>query len=331
MQSAGNRFAAAAFDDSDDETVQNKMTKTQVKKEERKITEKKAPKVNAQQLEADGFAVVSKDNNSQAQRGERGGRGANRGGDRGGRGGDRRGRGAPRGGARGGAGARTDADGNKIGADNYHNNDRTEHFTGKPRQEAHPMDRQSGTGRGRRPVNKRDGAGKANVGYDEKMAYKKKQDGEGEATKEEEKVEEVPAEPKIKTKTEVIGVSMQDYLQSHTMLSKKQAREAEIIKEKTEASSVQKVHQSTVLQNQYQKGSVAKTSDKEVANMTGFGNVKDDDFEGARGGDRGRGGDRRGRRSDAGRGGRPDAGQKGGRRQNPKAALKKTEEDFPTL
>ena len=38
-------------------------------------------------------------------------------------------------------------------------------------------------------------------------------------------------------------------------------------------------------------------------------------------------GDRRGGRG--GRGGRDD--QRGGRRQNAKAALKKTEEDFPTL
>lgn len=61
------------------------------------------------------------------------------------------------------------------------------------------------------------------------------------------------------------------------------------------------------------KGSIAKTSDSKVAELTGFGTVADEDERGDR------------------RGGRGGGNQRGGRRQNPKQALKKTEEDFPTL
>ena len=84
-----NRFAGAAFNDSDDETVKVVVNKTQKKKEERKIA---APvKINASKMAEGGFEVT--ETNRAPTRGGRGG--AMRGGDRGGgRGGSR-----PRGGA----------------------------------------------------------------------------------------------------------------------------------------------------------------------------------------------------------------------------------------
>jgi hypothetical protein len=258
-------------------------------------------------MEVGGFEVVAKDQqrNDQAQRG--GARGA-----RGGRGTHSRG---GRGGARP---VRLDADGNKVGAGS--NNRERRPFTGKPREDAHPMDRKSGTGRGRRPQNKRDGHGKGNVGQSEDVAYKKKQEtgaeeGAAEETKEEKPVEE--EQPKVIVKTEVIGVSMDDFFSGRQRVGRKEGREAEGVKDaKVQANAEEKVKQATVLQNQYLKGSVAKTSDAQVAALTGFSAVPDDDERT----------DRRG-----GRGGRDNQAQRGGRRQNPKQALKKTEEDFPSL
>jgi len=303
-----NRFAAAGFDDSDDEVIQHK-TKTQVKKEERKITDKKAPKVNPNQMEAGGFEVVSK--NPQQQEPRRGGKAAaTRGGQhsRGGRGGARP--------------VRLDADGNKVGAGS--NNRERRPFAGKPREDAHPMDRRDGTGRGRRPQNKRDGHGKGNVGHSDDVAYKKKDDlNEGEAAKEETKEEQKVEEPKVIVKEETLGISMDDFFANRSTLSKKEGREAEGLKgAKVQANAEEKNKQSTVVQNTYLKGTVAKTSDAKTAEMTGFGTVADEDFGGdnRRGGKRPEGGQRGGK-----------GGQRGGRRQNPKQALKKTEEDFPSL
>jgi len=295
-----NRFAAAGFDDSDDEVVQHK-TKTQVKKEERKITDKRAPKVNPGQMEAGGFEVISKTPQVQEQR--RGGKGAaTRGGQhsRGGRGGARP--------------VRLDADGNKVGAGS--NNRERRPFTGKPREEAHPMDRRDGTGRGRRPQNKRDGHGKGNVGHSDDVAYKKKDDVNQEsAAKEETKEEPKVEEPKVIVKEETLGISMDDFFANRSTLTKKEGRDAEGVKgTKVQANADEKSKQSTVVQNTYLKGTVAKVSDSKVAEMTGFGNVADEEF-----GDNRRGGKRTG------------GAQRGGRRQNPKQALKKTEEDFPSL
>lgn len=243
-----NRFAAAGFDDSDDEVVQQK-TKTQVKKEERKITEKKAPKVNAQAMEDGGFNVVSKDQAKPAEP-KRGGRGAQRG--------DHVARGG-----RGQRPIRTDADGNKVGAGNNNQRERRP-YTGKPREDAHPMDRRSGTGRGRRPENKKEGHGKGNVGQRDDVAYKKKTDDAGEEEQVEEKKEEAPKveEPKVIIKEEVIGISIEDFFANRQRIGKKEGREAEGVKDaKVQAKGDEKVKQATLLQNQYQKGSVATTSD----------------------------------------------------------------------
>ena len=185
---AKNRFAAAgAFDDSDDEPVQ-KQTKTQKKKEERKVEPASTkPKVSNKKMEEGGFELAHQSEKPKPQRGgaqaARGGRG---------RGGDR-----PR------TAYRTDADGNKIG------NDRKERqpFRGKAREDAHPYDRRSGTGRGRRPTDKKDGAAG-------NRAYKKKGDEEQVAASAEKKEEEkVAKEPEV-TETvieERIGFSLEEY------------------------------------------------------------------------------------------------------------------------
>jgi len=233
-----NRFAAAVADDSEEEVVKV-VNKTQKKKEERKITDK-LPRVNKEAMADGGFEVTDSARPQTASRGGRGGRGGEgRGGERGGRGG--------RGGNRGGrGGARLDADGNPIANQNRERKP----FAGKPREDAHPMDRQSGTGRGRRAENKRDGHGKGNWGDRADVTYKKKGE-EGEAVASEEKKEEAkevkPEEPKVVVKTEVIGVSMDDFFQNRQKLGRAQAREAEGIKgQKVEALASEKVKQSTV-------------------------------------------------------------------------------------
>jgi len=156
-----NRFAAAGFDDSDEEVVQ-KVSKTQKKKEERKISDKPAIKFNSNKMSEGGFEVVSKEKTTERPQGDRRG-GEARGRGRGGRGGEGRG---GRGGARP---VRLDADGNKI----FEERRERKPFTGKPREEAHPMDRKDGTGRGRKPDAK-NGHGKANWGDREDVTYKKK-------------------------------------------------------------------------------------------------------------------------------------------------------------
>jgi len=212
-----NRFAGAAIDDSDDEVIDQKTTKTQKKKEERKITEKVAPvmKVNASKMAEGGFEVISKVGDAPRPST------ANRGGDRGGRGrgGENRPRGAARP-AREGKVTRLDSDGNPIREEGQRER---RPFTGKPREEAHPMDRQSGTGRGRRPENKRDGHGKGNWGDSEDKLYKKKgEEVEGAVLAEVPEVAEVkeekkvPEEPKVIIKEEIIGVSLADYMQNKT-------------------------------------------------------------------------------------------------------------------
>lgn len=216
-----NRFAGADFDDSDDDVAVQKTTKTQKKKEERKISDKPV-KVNTTKMAEGGFEVVSKDpaakTTTEGSRGGRGGRGGERGG-RGGRGGDRGGRG-------GRGGTRRDADGNLVGAGDKPRERRP--FTGKAREEGHPMDRQSGMGRGRKPREQKDGHGKGNWGDKADTEFKQK----GTPVEEEEKVveEKKPEEPKVIIKEEVIGVSMDDFLGGRSRLNKKEAREAEGVK-----------------------------------------------------------------------------------------------------
>lgn len=254
--------------------------------------------VNTNKMAEGGFEVVNKDNAPKPKTREggprpqtgRGGRG--RGGDRGPR---------PR--------PQLDADGNPI------KRKEREPFRGNP-------DRKPGFGstRGGRQGDRKGGHGKFGTGDKQDVAFKQKgeagvtetPEGKTEATVEEEKKEEV------EVITETIGISMEEFLANKMGGGKKEARQAEGIKgAKVQALDTTKSKQSTVLQNQYLKGAVAKTADANNV-LFGFGAVKDDDDVPSRGG-RGRGG----------RGGKEQRG--GARRQNPKQALKKTDEEFPTL
>jgi hypothetical protein len=204
------------MDDSDEDVAQ-KVTKTQKKKEERKITETKPAKVKVQVTEGDDFVVNEKQAKPDGQRGGRGGRG----GDRPGTGfhgqADRGNRGGGRGQNRPGTGfkpKRTDAEGNYIG--DKPRGDKK--FHGKPREDAHPKDREDGTGKARRQYNKRDGEGRERGNRE----YKKKTDPENpDAPVEEKPVEEEKKveEPKTITKTEVIGISIDEFLGGGKKLS----------------------------------------------------------------------------------------------------------------
>ena len=241
-------------------------------------------------------------------------RGDNR---RGGRGGDRGGRGGDRGG-RGGRGGRraleTDAEGNPV-VDRPRRE--RQPFRGKPREDAHPYDRKDGTGRAHRG-DKKDGHGKGNWGgaKDDKV-YKKKGEETEERAAEEETKEEAPvkkAPPKQEYVEEILGYSLDDFMKDKTVVGKKAERASEGIKgQKVVANDATKVKQTTIQQNQYLKGAVAKTTGE---NALALGLTGDDE-------ERGYGGNRGGRNQ--------EGGQRGGRRGNAKQALRKTEEDFPSL
>jgi hypothetical protein len=145
---------------------------------------------------------------------------------------------------------RLDADGNPIRSERRER----QPFRGKPREEGHPFDRQSGAGRGRRPVEKKDGAGKFSEGYKPDVAYKKKtdegEDGE-EVPAEEEKVNRAP----VVTETiieEVIGVSLEDFFKTRAVVGKKEARKAEGVQgKKVTQHEPTKENQSTQLKTNY--------------------------------------------------------------------------------
>lgn len=73
MATQKNRFAMAALDDSDDDVAVQKVTKTQKKKEERKITEK-VVKVTTGKITDGDFALISNDrpNTAGANKGQGG-------------------------------------------------------------------------------------------------------------------------------------------------------------------------------------------------------------------------------------------------------------------
>ena len=211
MATQKNRFQGADFDDSDDEPVKQQTTKTQKKKEERKISDKPSKALlNSRTMEAGGFEYVAKDGQSKPQRGgaDRGGRGGGRGrggGDRGGRGG----RGGQRGGGRGGRGGgdrpvRLDADGNPIQSQN-----RQRRPDGP--SESRRGDRQDKSGRGGRGARK-DGHGRGGAGTNEAVVYKQK----GQDVVEEEKHAEEEAKPEPVVEMETIGVSIDDFLSGKT-------------------------------------------------------------------------------------------------------------------
>lgn len=243
-------------------------------------------------------------------RGEGGNRG--RGGDRprtarGGRGGKEGGRG--RGGFTGESSRqdRTDAEGNVI-RDKKPRQPR-EKFEGKDDKFGEKkFDRhQDGTGKARRERKPRAG----------EETYKKKgeETKEGATTKPAEEEKREPKEPKIQYREEVVGYSLDDVLASRTFGTKKEARAAEGIKAKTQANDRTKEYNVSKIQNQYQKNTIGKVVNANQA-LLGFGAKhldRDEDDE-----------EQKPRRNQEG-------GQRGGRRQNPKQALKKTDDDFPSL
>lgn len=121
------------------------------------------------------------------------------------------------------------------------------------------MDRKDGTGAARRG-DKKGGHGKGNWGKDGEGVYKKK--GAEEETKEEPAAEvEEEKEDKTQYVEEVIGYSLDDFLKGTTQTAgKKDARAGTKMSAKVEEKKDTKEHQSTVLKNQYQKGSMAKTA-----------------------------------------------------------------------
>lgn len=232
-------------DDSDDDVVdKQKQTKTQKKKEERKITEKapevKVIKINQTKMAEGGFEVTNDQDRGAARqergRGGRGGRGGE-GGEYRGRGGEGRGRGGRGrgGGDRPRTGYKLDADGNKV---QFQERGPPGKFEGKPRENWHPFDKESGAGRGRRPTDRKGGAGKFNTGERPDRAYKRKgEDGEAEpkaegapADGEEAKGEDAPVEveeekkeekPKEEVIEEIIGYSLDDFRKTKNYGDKK--------------------------------------------------------------------------------------------------------------
>merc|ERR1712166_118465 len=231
-------------------------------------------------------------------------------GGRGGRGGERgrggRGRGGPRPdtagrGGRDAAVQRLDADGNPIKEEHRGNR---EHRGRNAEHEG--KDRQDGTGRARR---------ERKEGGD----YRKKgtEGAEGEVV-EEVKVEE----PKVKVPEvvyEVIGESLDDFRGANAANFKEErkARDAEGIKgvKTVGGIALNTAPEVTKIVKAYATHNIVAGAG---ADMMGFGAVKNDDDVVFEERDSGRGGGER---------------ESGARvaRQNPKQALKKTEEDFPTL
>jgi len=210
-----NRFGAFA----DEEVVAAEIKQTKVAAKAAEPKKKVVVKVAKAPVE-EGEEFEKVENKNQATRGaQRGGRGGDR---RGGRGGDRGGRGdRPRGDGERGGDRRGRGRGDRprtampiIGEDGQEiarperaerRGGRGNKFEGKAREDAHPMDRHDGTGRGRRG-DKKGGHGKANWG----------KDGDNEESKEEKPVRErKPREepkPEPVVVEEEVGFTLDDYM-----------------------------------------------------------------------------------------------------------------------
>lgn len=199
------------------------------------------------------------------------------------------------------------------------------------------MCRRSGTGRGRRAVEKKDGHGKGNWGDKPDGTYKRKgQEGsedkpveqveEVEEKKEEPKVEEPKVEePKVQYVEEILGYSLDEVLGKKATVAKKDKRAAEGIKgqkiEEVTGSKAEKA--STLIKDLTSKDTYAKAAG-ENSELLGFA-ADEPQVE-----ERAERGDRRERGGPRGRGGNQGARQ-GVRRVNPKQALRITDDDFPAL
>lgn len=291
------------------------------------------------------------------------GRGGGRGGGRGDRGDgeNRRGRGRGRGGdgehgsggrGRGGGGRQRirgqgidDFEEDKHGTtDTAEAGGYRERYSGKAREDWHPMDRASGTGRGRGD-RKKQGGGRGDWGDDTKPVEEgeegKKEEGEdaneeskgkGErrerrGRKEEEKVEASEEE-------EEVGFTYEDFLAQQQAKNKNLPTAKGRTHEKVEDKNRLEVRDET--EKAKTLGIESKIAGRDQHKMTGgsgtellgFGSVRDDDDFGERRGRGGRGG--RGRDDRGPRGG--DRGGRGGRRGNRGGNKPVFDEDaFPAL
>lgn len=185
------------------------------------------------------------------------------------------------------------------------------------------MDKQSGMGRGRKPTDRKGGAGKGNWGEREDVTYKRKREqikgedgevkepkeGEGEEAKVEAPVEEEKKEEiKEEVVEEILGVSLADFRKDRNYGNRAEARAAEGMKDKkAEIATAVKVNQSTMLKNDHgAAGFTAGGQEKEFLNFIGNDPVEEESGREGRDG-------RRGGRGGRGRGG-AEGGQRGGRR-----------------
>lgn len=292
MQAKTNRFAN--FADADDVPAQVQAAKPKAQEKPKKqVIRVQKNNANAP-TEGDEFEAVQ----SRAQAPARGG--DNR------RGGDRRGgRGGERGrGGRGGRPRTAVVEGEEGAAvERAERGGERQRYQGKAREDAHPMDRKDGTGRGRRG-DRKGGAGKGNWGDN------KRPDGaEGEEPRErrerkprepreprekrEDKPEEEEKKPEPVVEEEEVGFTLDDYLvQKKTDgLKKNEVRKHEKIDDKNvKDNGAKDVSLLASTPGFALKGKdVHKRERGEGAELLGFGNVNyDDDFErrGARGQDR---------------------------------------------
>jgi len=332
-----NRFAG--FADEDQVAHEVKQQQQQVKQQEqaKKKVVVKVQKDAAPVEDAHEFEKVA-DKNAPQRGGQRGGRGQGRGQGRGGRGGDRpqtAGEDRRGGDRRRGRGDRPQtakpvvAEGVEGAAEEKKEQrevrrgrgGRERRADGKAREDAHPMDRQDGTGRGRRG-DRKGGHGKGNWGKEDKEP---KEDNAAEESKEEKKPRaEKPKEPEP-VEEEEVGFTLDDFMaakqaKSQGLYKKQEMRQVE----KGEMKNVKDLdykHDEMATTKIYKKADTNATKLSAGANLLGFQGQVDagDEFE-ARGGKRGGRG---------GQGPRPDRQQDGNRRR--KGGKVVTDDDFPTL
>jgi len=268
--------------------------------------------------------------------GERGGRGGDRGGR--GRGGDRGGRG--RGGDRGGRGRGDQVQGRGRGGDRPQTGAREgqRRFQGKPREEAHPMDKKSGTGRGKRDERK-DGHGKGNWGTDKAVAEDGKKIVDEEEKKDdvtEEKKEEakpIDIEEKVEEVLEVqeVGITLDDFLAQKQASSKgllsAQAAGRSHGKQTTKGIEVSEAEKRriTTIDSKLTGKDVYAVTRGDGADFLGFSSKDEDDFTTGRPAAGGRGDrERRERGPRQPRGGKGRGGRNGGK-------IQIDDESFPAL
>ena len=302
-----NRFTA--FQESEElAPVMQAAAQKKAAEPKKKVVVKMA-KAPVADVEGDEFERVERPQTG-AARGGRGGRG----GERGGRGGDR-----PRGDRRGGRGGerggrpRTAKVEGEEGAvvegaakERVQRGGDRKRFEGKAREDAHPMDRKDGTGRGRRG-DRKDGEGKGNWGNEKKPRVEGEEENKERKPREKREpreprekrepreprvVEEVKAEPIVEE--EEIGFTLDDYLAQKQAKSQGLAKKNEVRKhEKIDAKNIKENEDvraqqfQTTYDNQLTSKDTHIKAKGEGAELLGFGSVSyDDDFQVRRGGDR---------------------------------------------